>query len=674
MSLYDWEDVLEDVWLDLTDVQMVPGDPSNSEEYWRRCHDCDITFCAERAYKRHMRSARAHTSTRPFRCSLCDKMFARRDVRDRHEERSCRPKRRLDETDFAGVDEDPRRRRYNAIEESSTPDVVDVEARDVQGFDVIDEACFSMADAGRDTTLTCNEVIYPSAEASADFSDFVFDFAGTTGGSPLSTPELGHEDDSGSSGFSIPTSLRTIREAQSRSPSPATSEESRLPHPDLNSKPALKKFGTICTVCQVPFESDDQLLMEHLQKHLPTEEPKNRCEICDLDFEHESDMDHHLSSAKDGDCGFHFDHAIPCTGHHPPDPTGALSATVANDRCKLQRTLRAWELSQLQLQISSIHRLQILKAGAAVLSRSSLLAVRSSIASFVSSLNSFRSEPVIAEDDMASIEEDLGQLSIGRPLRQIRKKWKLKGMTAASAALSLAAFRGDLGAVLNCLSRGADIDTYSANTLQNAVAKVISGFTPLMLATVAGHEDVVSSLIEHGASVDVTASTGETAVVLAVNHGHSKIVEMVLEASKRSNVFDISTEAALVESVLSNHADITRSLLANYHSELPSFNESLGPLLLHYAVEGDLVDTVQALLDHGADANSISCPSAMIRGVPQSRGSVLFIKPWQRAKSPEMAQALLRAGASFPESYNENHVRVPDVPDPKTISELGYWK
>ncbi len=85
------------------------------------------------------------------------------------------------------------------------------------------------------------------------------------------------------------------------------------------------------------------------------------------------------------------------------------------------------------------------------------------------------------------------------------------------------AVAGDASQLEEVLSRGADIDAANA-----------AGFTPLMLASYHGHQEMTEALIKQGA--DVNAGSGRiTALKLAEDAGHEEIVRLLIAHGAQKN-------------------------------------------------------------------------------------------------------------------------------------------
>ena len=94
----------------------------------------------------------------------------------------------------------------------------------------------------------------------------------------------------------------------------------------------------------------------------------------------------------------------------------------------------------------------------------------------------------------------------------------LLAMRPVDDVLLKAAFKGDLGEVTTQIKREADVN--AANPV---------GFTPLLVATKKGHQEVVALLLDHGAEVTQATTDGESPLYVAAEQGHRKIVSLLLD-------------------------------------------------------------------------------------------------------------------------------------------------
>jgi ankyrin repeat protein len=105
------------------------------------------------------------------------------------------------------------------------------------------------------------------------------------------------------------------------------------------------------------------------------------------------------------------------------------------------------------------------------------------------------------------------------------------------AILQTACRDGKIDQVRELLDRGVD---------QNTDPGMPHGMSPLMLATAAGHDDVVRLLVEHGAIIDYEDGDGFTAITLAAGQKFWKIVEFLSAHGANPIHADASGTSALL--------------------------------------------------------------------------------------------------------------------------------
>uniref|UniRef100_T1J1H3 Uncharacterized protein n=1 Tax=Strigamia maritima TaxID=126957 RepID=T1J1H3_STRMM len=94
-----------------------------------------------------------------------------------------------------------------------------------------------------------------------------------------------------------------------------------------------------------------------------------------------------------------------------------------------------------------------------------------------------------------------------------------------------------------------------------------SGTTLLMLAAMAGFDDIVELLAMRGANINAVQRAGGTALMLAAEKGHTCVVAVLLGLGAHMDVQQVSGETALMKACRNGHRQIVQLLLeygANY--------------------------------------------------------------------------------------------------------------
>ncbi len=152
-----------------------------------------------------------------------------------------------------------------------------------------------------------------------------------------------------------------------------------------------------------------------------------------------------------------------------------------------------------------------------------------------------------------------------------------------NAELQAASERGDSGAVLSLLARGADPEsagTQGRNALISAawrgrreVMHLLlergtrtdftdgEGRTPLMWAAINGHPEVVTELLSNGANPNHLDAARTTALMRAAWNGHTEVVRQLIEARANLNEIDINGLTALAYARREGRTGIARMLI-----------------------------------------------------------------------------------------------------------------
>ncbi len=132
----------------------------------------------------------------------------------------------------------------------------------------------------------------------------------------------------------------------------------------------------------------------------------------------------------------------------------------------------------------------------------------------------------------------------------------------------LASNEGNIVAVSTLLAQGESPDT------QNAI-----GWTPLMIAAAENHIDIVNLMLEYGANVNIENVWGRTALHFASRYGFTDIVKILVANGAIINTNnDHSGLSPLFAAIENNHKDTVQVLLEN-GADIKSRNrEKLTPL------------------------------------------------------------------------------------------------
>lgn len=156
-------------------------------------------------------------------------------------------------------------------------------------------------------------------------------------------------------------------------------------------------------------------------------------------------------------------------------------------------------------------------------------------------------------------------------------------------ALMVAAGAGDLGLLERLIAAGADVNRRNRGA-----------GTALMFAAQYGETACAERLIAAGADVNLIGAKGFTALMIAVLKGRQSIMELLLSAGADPNLVDMHGWTPLQRAVATQRLDLVRQLLA--HNEINvDHRNSDGVTALHLAAAGGQLESVQALLQRGAD-------------------------------------------------------------------------
>lgn len=171
----------------------------------------------------------------------------------------------------------------------------------------------------------------------------------------------------------------------------------------------------------------------------------------------------------------------------------------------------------------------------------------------------------------------------------------LPKMAAQDAAdeVCTAAERGDVEAVRRLLNQ--DCGLLEARISEGNLLR-----TPLMLAALEGHMEVVTFLVEEGADVNARDADGETPLCMAAGWGHEEVVAFLLSRGADARTSNRHGSTPLHEASCEGHLRIVRLLLHTLGGRGLDDADEEGRTALWLACHYGRTEVVRALLLAGA--------------------------------------------------------------------------
>ena len=161
------------------------------------------------------------------------------------------------------------------------------------------------------------------------------------------------------------------------------------------------------------------------------------------------------------------------------------------------------------------------------------------------------------------------------------------------ASLSAAILTGSLAGVKEQLAAGADLNGFDA-----------AGSSPLTVAVLSGHPEIVSYLLRQGADANARqTATASTPLRYAVLAGRADLVKILLAAKARTDLHYADQQTIFhIACARANITIVDLLLTASAEVNVEDVNSNTP---LDEAVRRDQKDKVSALLAHGADAGRV---------------------------------------------------------------------
>ena len=196
----------------------------------------------------------------------------------------------------------------------------------------------------------------------------------------------------------------------------------------------------------------------------------------------------------------------------------------------------------------------------------------------------------------------------------------------------------DTNGVLSLIHKGVDVNVQDEK-----------GMTPLMLASQAGHVDLVAKLIERGASRNVQSNSGDTALIYATKENKINCVQKLIELGANVNIQGGNGQTALMHATRNEDGNCLEALLEGGANT--DITDHDGYTTLARAIERDSLVSVDKLIRAGVDVDYAFSVDKLIRaGINVNYTSREHITPLSVAAvigQVDIVKKLIKAGADL---------------------------
>lgn len=188
------------------------------------------------------------------------------------------------------------------------------------------------------------------------------------------------------------------------------------------------------------------------------------------------------------------------------------------------------------------------------------------------------------------------------------------------------------------------------------------GFTPLYMAKLYGHDEIVKILLVHKDKIDINIrdAYGETQLGIAAAKGDAKVAAMLINNGADPNIADNEGFTPLYIAKVRGHDEIVATLLAHKDKLNLNIQDENGQTQLHIAaLEGDL-EVAKMLINNGADPDVKDMDGKTPFDLAQEAGDIeiMHLLKW------EVSHLLIEDIRNLALQFANNH------PNLKSINEL----
>ena len=127
-------------------------------------------------------------------------------------------------------------------------------------------------------------------------------------------------------------------------------------------------------------------------------------------------------------------------------------------------------------------------------------------------------------------------------------------------------------------------------------------YTALLLASLNGHLEVISYLLDQGPNIDRKGTNGRTALLHACGRGHLEVVELLLSRGADPTICDSEGGTPLMYASNQGHVDVVRCLVRNKAVRATIDTKGqYGRTALWYASFTNRTEVVKVLVEVGAN-------------------------------------------------------------------------